>query len=402
MRNYFVLRCLLKVLLFSVISITQLAYAHQDNPRVEDTFRIGVDDVLLISAIDVPAYANIVSTVLPDGTINIPIVGQVKAVGMTLKELEKVVTQGLAKQFVKPRVAVILRERHIRQVSILGSVKQPGKRVMKDGWRIIDAIGDAGGLSSDRLEFFKGELFRVNAVKVVQFDIKSLFQGDISQNILLDPDDVINISPLDESKTYVQVIGEVQRPGPVITPRDGSIASVLNAAGGPTKAAALSQAKLERNGTIIPIDLRKIVRDGTIPSSTQVEPGDKLIVPENKQYIQVLGVVGHPGELVYPDDRTLTVKETIAYAGGVTQGAELKRVSLTRVGQDGKTTRLVINVEKMLKTSDLSDDITVQPGDTIYVPSNPRRGMTTLEVLGILQTLAISMPFLIDRVFKRL
>lgn len=378
------------------------ACAQQGAVGVPETYRINYEDVLQINAIDIQAFSNIQVAVLSDGTISLPIVGQIRVVGMTLAELEKKVAAGLAKQYVKPSVSASIRERHPRQVSVLGSVKLVGNRSMRDGWRIMDAIGDAGGLPSDRVEFFSGELLRTSTGKVMKLDLKALLQGDPLQNILLEPGDVIKVDQLDEAQTYVQVIGEVLRPGAVVTPRDGSIATVLNTAGGPTKIAALSLAKIERKGQTLPIDLRSVIKDGTVPEGAKVEPGDKLIIPENKKYIRVFGVVGRPGELLYPDDRTLTVSQTIAFAGGVVQGAELKKVRLARAGADGQTTDVVVNVEKMLKTSDYSDDIVVQPGDSLYIPSNPRRGMTPLEVLGILQTLAISMPFLIDRVFKRI
>jgi polysaccharide export outer membrane protein len=363
--------------------------------RLAPAYRIAVDDRLVITAPDIQSFGTQVAIVLSDGTITVAQAGQIKAVGLTPVELEKQINTALSKKYIKPRVYVTVSESNKpRRVSVIGAVKIPGPRNIREGWRVMNALTDAGGLPSDRSEFFRAELIRLSTGESFRIDVPKLLAGDASQNLVLEPDDVLRIDPLDEGQTFVQVVGEVVQPGAVVTPRDGSIVAVLNAARGVKPTAALSQAKIERKGAVIPIDLRSYVKDGSVPGNQRLDPGDKLIIPENKAVFRIYGNVAQQGELIYPDDRKITVREAIAYARGAGPGAELKKTRLTRVEASGQTVSQTINIEKMLKTGDFSSDVTVEPGDTIYVPPTPKRGLTALEAFSIGQTLILSLSYL--------
>ncbi|MCR4337037.1 MAG: polysaccharide biosynthesis/export family protein [Candidatus Omnitrophica bacterium] len=81
----------------------------------------------------------------------------------------------------------------------------------------------------------------------------------------------------------------------------------------------------------------------------------------------VVGAVGSPG--VYSVESNLSVLEAILKAGGYDGNANLKSVLLLRGGIDKpEITRL--NVLKMIKKGDRSDNLLLKPGDLVYVPKS--------------------------------
>ncbi len=332
-------------------------------------YRISREDALTITCLNAPEY-NVSATVLPDGTISYPKMGQIRVDGKTLKQVETMISTFLKKEFVRPQVSVAVRERQIRQVALTGTgVKLTGKRVMRDGWTVRDAISDAGGLVSDRTDLFEGTLIRYETGTLIPLDLTSIYSSDASaSNLLLEPNDTLIVNASDESKSQVLISGEVVRPGFVLIPRDHTISKALEAAGGvKTGTALLSEVIVERNGEKFPVDLRELTRGGTEPP-LRLQPGDKLIVPENRRLIYMMGAAGRQGATLLPDDRPVTLIKAMADAGVQFNQAEVKKTQIIRQDEKGVQTVTVVNVEAMQKKADYSNDVILQPGDIIYVP----------------------------------
>jgi len=87
-----------------------------------------------------------------------------------------------------------------------------------------------------------------------------------------------------------------------------------------------------------------------------------------KPYFIVGGEVGKPGKYELRSDTT--VVEAVQIAGGLTQQAKHSQVVLfRRVDSDLMEARL-LNLKKLLKSSDLREDAHLKAGDLIYVPQN--------------------------------
>jgi protein involved in polysaccharide export with SLBB domain len=79
-----------------------------------------------------------------NGNVSIPLAGQVKAAGMTTKQLERNITAALAKGIVRdPRVNVEMLA--YRPFYILGEVKKSGEYPYRVGLTVLDAVATAGG-----------------------------------------------------------------------------------------------------------------------------------------------------------------------------------------------------------------------------------------------------------------
>jgi polysaccharide export outer membrane protein len=239
-------------------------------------------------------------TVSGQGMINVPFIGPVKAEGLTIPQLEALITKPLAEEFfVDPDVNIQIKEYHSLQYYISGAVKTPGLYEMTSEASLMELIAKAGGVLPERgnvayilrestSNMAKGEDIEdlISSKEPIRVDLKSLLdKGDMSHNLLLKSGDVVYI-PLEkalnlaESNIYVE--GEVKKPG-VYSYQPGLTA--LNAcimAGGFGDFAAPNRTKIIRNTEkgpeVIRINLND-VKEGRIPD-VELQPGDRINVPE--------------------------------------------------------------------------------------------------------------------------
>jgi polysaccharide export outer membrane protein len=80
------------------------------------------------------------------------------------------------------------------------------------------------------------------------------------------------------------------------------------------------------------------------------------------------GELGHPGKYDLRSDTTVT--EAIAIAGGFTEKAKHSQVLLFRRLSDEWTEVKTVNVKEILHTKAISEDIHLQPGDMLFVPTS--------------------------------
>jgi len=265
------------------------------------TYLIGPRDILTLTI-----YAGgeeqqeVDLTVSARGMINAPFTGPVRAEGLTIPQLEDLITEPLARDyFVKPEVNIRIKEYHSLQYYISGAVKEPGLYEMTSEASLMELIAKAGGVLPERGNI--AYILRESTEQIAggqeienllshkdprKVDLKGLLdKGDMSLNLILQSGDVVYI-PLEkaldlaESKIYVE--GEVKKPG-IYDYQPGLTA--LNAcimAGGFGKFAAPNRTRIIRKqGDIqetIKINLND-VKKGKIPD-IELKPGDRIHVPE--------------------------------------------------------------------------------------------------------------------------
>ena len=80
-----------------------------------------------------------------NGYISMPIIGKIKAAGLTTNQLCKQITDKVAQNVIDPYVRVQLLN---YRVNVLGEVKSPGAiKVVKERYSILDALAEAGDLT---------------------------------------------------------------------------------------------------------------------------------------------------------------------------------------------------------------------------------------------------------------
>lgn len=78
------------------------------------------------------------------GRVSLPLISQIKASGLTLREIERDITNKLKPDFLKnPRVSVDVL--NYRPFYIIGEVKKPGSYSYVNGMTIVNAVALAGG-----------------------------------------------------------------------------------------------------------------------------------------------------------------------------------------------------------------------------------------------------------------
>jgi polysaccharide export outer membrane protein len=131
--------------------------------------------------------------VRPDGRISTPLVDDIEAAGKTPSELAANMERVLGEFIRTPDVSVIVSSQGTsNQIQIVGEVETPQSLSYRAGLRVLDAVVGAGGMG----EFAAGNratLVRETAVGQVRcrVKLKDLMGGDMSQNILVYPGDVL-------------------------------------------------------------------------------------------------------------------------------------------------------------------------------------------------------------------
>lgn len=115
--------------------------------RVADVpkgFVIGVEDVLNINVWKEPELSRAIP-VRPDGMISLPLVGEIKAKGLTPVELEDQISASLKKFMSDPQVTVMVAEVRSLTFNVVGQVLRPGYFPLTRRMTVLDAIALSGG-----------------------------------------------------------------------------------------------------------------------------------------------------------------------------------------------------------------------------------------------------------------
>jgi len=166
-------------------------------PRVasyhSDTYIIGVDDVLAINVWK-EAELSRSTPVRPDGMITLPLVGEIKASGLTPNQLQDQITTALQKVMSDPVVTVSVTGVNSLSFNIMGQVNKPGYFPLTHPLTVLDAIALAGGFR----DFAKQKKIYVlrtatdGKQQKLYFNYKEVIKGKkMAQNIYLQPRDTL-------------------------------------------------------------------------------------------------------------------------------------------------------------------------------------------------------------------
>lgn len=203
---------------------------------------------------------------------------------------------------------------------------------------------------------------------------------------------VVNIEQYHRPR--VSVLGFVNRPGVYEFKEGDRVLDALSYAGNPVlERARLDDAWLQRiDGTKIPINLRKLYDEGDLSINIPIQDGDTLFIPEETENrFFVGGEVKRPG--LYTWRPRLTVLDALGQASWETERAALSRIFVIRKNKEGKEEQIQVDMVKLLRKGDMSQNIELQPGDVIYVSQTRTpdvdRAYRTLSLIWLLRNLGI-------------
>lgn len=178
--------------LMGFVIVTALAQAGETGSPADKDYIIGPGDVLDIAVWKEEALTKLL-TVLPDGKITFPLIGEIAAGGKTVDQLKKEMETRLVKFVPDPVLSVGVHQVNSMQVYVIGRVNNPGRFVLNANINILQALSMAGGLNS----FAKRSEIRMFREKdgnteIREFDYDAVSAGkNLEQNIYLMRGDVI-------------------------------------------------------------------------------------------------------------------------------------------------------------------------------------------------------------------
>jgi polysaccharide biosynthesis/export protein len=239
-------------------------------------YRIGIDDILVISVWDQKDLDQVVF-VRPDGKISLPLVGEIEAGGLTVADLAARLTTQYSKTVRGAHVTVSVREIRSRPVFFLGGVVRPGPMQLTQELTLLQALSAVGGpIPTANLEsafVLRGQTrMPVNLLTILQ-------KGDMSQNLNLQPGDTVVVPNADA----VYVLGEVKTPGQVKYTKGLTVMTAIASAGGFTPLASGRRVTVVRGDDakkeVLRVNVNDIMSD---PESKDVplKPNDVITVPQ--------------------------------------------------------------------------------------------------------------------------
>jgi polysaccharide export outer membrane protein len=260
------------------------------------TYVLGPDDQVSIRALHAEEITDKPVQLDGEGFLKLPLVGRVKASGLTVEQLESELTERLKTYINDPQVSVNITEFRSQPISVLGSVNNPGVIQLRGRKTLVEVLSMAGGLRPDagyRIEITRraewGEIPLPGAKTQDGYSI-----ADVSVAPLLEaksPKANIDVKPYDTISVpkgeLVYVTGEVRKAGGFVLHEKESLSvlQALSLAEGSSPTASLTKARILRahpdssDRTQIPIDLKSVIA-GKSPD-VSLQSGDILFIPSS-------------------------------------------------------------------------------------------------------------------------
>jgi polysaccharide biosynthesis/export protein len=281
-------------------------------------YRIGAEDLLEISVYGASDLDRTVR-VSADGWISLPLAGDVRAEGLTARELTGQLEDLLRKKYMThPQVNVFVREMQSHPVSVLGAVQKPGVYQIRGAKSLIEILSMAQGLTDDAGD---------TVIVMHRRGITDTTSGAL-------PD--------------------------LPTTSRGSAGALVSTANRAASSAEDSEG--------LQINLKDLLMSGNSRYNVMVYPGDVVKVPP-AGVVYVVGQVRKPGGFLLRTNQNLSVLQALALAEGTTSTSAGKSARIIRtVEQSGKREEIPINLNRIL--SGKAPDPVLQAKDILFVPNS--------------------------------
>lgn len=398
-------------------------------PGQRDAYVLGPGDQLQITVFNVPELTG-PHTVLVDGTLSLPWVGDVDVQGMTLREATDLLTWRYSTLLTRPpQITLSLTTPRPVRVVVAGEVRRPGAYDISfaDGggsesvgisWPTLTQVIQTSGGVTEQADVRRIQVIRPNrsgGSSVLQVNLWDLIQsGNLEQDLRLrDGDRVIvsaaprtpeearriaaaNFSPQEPRLMRVAVAGEIRRPGTYskeVAPGEvgPTLTEIIRESGGITEQADVRRVQVVRptptgEPMVLEANLWDLIQSGDIEQDLQLRDGDRVIVsaaaiPPGESLriatsnfspdsimVQVAGEVPRGGNLELPVNASLN--QAILAAGGLDSArVQSSSVELVRLNRDGTVLRRTYNVDLSSPPNDDNNPI-LRADDVVIVRRN--------------------------------
>jgi polysaccharide export outer membrane protein len=182
----------------------------------------------------------------------------------------------------------------------------------------------------------------------------------------------------------VSIVGAVRSPGSYQIMGEKTLIDMLAKAGDRTESAGSTIQVLRGDKTIV-VNSIDLFQKGNSTLDIPIRSGDKINVLY-AQFITVVGEVNTQGQFPLKYGHDVSVLDAWALAGGGNPNAKRKETVILREHENGKVEEIAVDMDKLLARQ--IQDVTMQPGDVLYVPASKvrtgvRRVMDSLISVGV-------------------
>jgi len=313
--------------------------------------------------------------------------------------------------------------RFLNKVRIEGAVYRPGDYELTEKLTLKELILKADGLKGDAFQS-RASIYRTKedlSIEVIPINITNIFAGK-EPDIPLIKDDLVVINSIFDlhEEYYIEIAGEVQKPGKYTFIENSTLEDIILLAGGLLESASLSKIEIARriksetlpkDGKTSEIFQFQVNKDFTLPDSAQkfvLQPFDIISIKRSPGY-ETQRLVYIEGEVLYPGAYTISnrnerISDLLKRAGGFTPEAYIKGARFSRIMSqydkqrlsiisnvlnssndsiklnilDTSETNIGIELEKIIRNPGCRYDLLLQEGDRLTIPKQ----LQTVRVNG--------------------
>jgi len=300
-----------------------------------------------------------------DGILNLPELGPITVAGLPFSEFREDLNRRVEQMLIGTQVSVTMGQLRTIQVFVLGDASWPGSYVVSSLSTISSALYASGGISEI------GSLRRIqlkrNGRVVASLDLYDLLlRGDTSDDVRLQPGDVIFIPPVGKT---VGVVGAVRRPAIYELVGETRADELVALAGGLRPVAYPAAARIER----IDENNRRIIVSVDVEDArgarTAMSDGDTLYIPEVLPRLQdsvvLTGHVQRPGAVELRSGMRLA--DLIPSANYLLPGADTDYILIRREDEQNHVSVISANLNDAWSNRGSAENIALRARDTVHV-----------------------------------
>jgi protein involved in polysaccharide export with SLBB domain len=235
-------------------------------------------------------------------------------------------------------------DRYSNRIQIKGAVFRQGTFALTEGLTLTQLIKNADGLKGDAYTQ-RASILRTKedlSAEVLEVNLQAVLNGS-QTDVLLQREDVVRISSIYDvqNERYIQILGEVKRPGTYAYAEGMTAEELILTAGGLQESANLKDIEIARRledsdaGTLSDILSTTVNPDLSFnPNAIPLKPFDQVIVRKRANFtmqrlVSVEGQVNSPGIFAIQTS-VERISDLVRRAGGVNQFAYSKGATLIR------------------------------------------------------------------------
>lgn len=273
-------------------------------PQSVSGYLLGPDDEIAIRSMDAPEISDKPVLIGTNGNITLPMVGKVKAGGLTVEQLEAELNARFKEFIQNPQISVTVTEIRSQPVSVFGAVTKPGVIQLRGPQTLYQVLSLAGGPSDNAGSILtitrrrqSGEIPIPGATvdstgqfSTAELNVQEIIGGkNPAANIEIKPYDIVSVS--EGSTNMVYVVGDVQHPGAFTLggQRNTSVLKAVSLAGGLGRTATPQKARIIREvpgnpkPSEITVNIQQIL-SGRV-ADVELRSDDVLVVPTSSRKV---------------------------------------------------------------------------------------------------------------------